>query len=129
MANVLRRIKIDEVSAVDRGAGADCRVVITKARRHGGDEMDALEKISRMDDHTMLSTVRKAVAAGAMTAPLLTELLDRKVRKLATEHDLLPLYRTWFMQRLPTGERLGIDISPQLEESFRALDTSPGANN
>jgi glutamate/aspartate transport system substrate-binding protein len=45
------------------------------------------------------------------------------------EHDLLPLYRTWFMQRLPTGERLGIDISPQLEESFKALDTSPGANN
>jgi glutamate/aspartate transport system substrate-binding protein len=33
------------------------------------------------------------------------------------------------MQRLPTGERLGIDISPQLEESFKALDTSPGANN
>ena len=26
-------------------------------------------------------------------------------------------------------EDLGIDISPQLEESFKALDTSPGANN
>jgi glutamate/aspartate transport system substrate-binding protein len=55
--------------------------------------------------------------------------VERTFRKLATEHDLLPLYRTWFMQRLPTGERLGIDISPQLEESFKALDTSPGANN
>ena len=61
--------------------------------------------------------------------PQLTAVVERTFRKLATEHDLLPLYRTWFMQRLPTGERLGIDISPQLEESFRALDTSPGANN
>ena len=61
--------------------------------------------------------------------PQLAAVVERAFRKLATEHDLLPLYRTWFMQRLPTGERLGIDISPQLEESFKALDTSPGANN
>jgi len=61
--------------------------------------------------------------------PQLTAVVERAFRKLATEHDLLPLYRTWFMQRLPTGERLGIDISPQLEESFKVLDTSPGANN
>ncbi len=61
--------------------------------------------------------------------PALAAVVERAFRKLATEHDLLPLYRTWFMQRLPTGERLGIDISPQLEESFKALDTSPGASN
>ena len=61
--------------------------------------------------------------------PQLAAVVERAFRKLATDHDLLPLYRTWFMQRLPTGERLGIDISPQLEESFKALDTSPGANN
>jgi glutamate/aspartate transport system substrate-binding protein len=61
--------------------------------------------------------------------PQLTAVVERAFRKLATEHDLLPLYRTWFMQRLPTGERLGIDISPQLEESFKVLDASPGANN
>jgi glutamate/aspartate transport system substrate-binding protein len=61
--------------------------------------------------------------------PQLAAVVERAFRKLATEHDLVPLYRTWFMQRLPTGERLGIDISPQLEESFKALDTSPGTSN
>jgi len=61
--------------------------------------------------------------------PQLAAVVERTFRKLATNHDLVPLYRQWFMQRLPTGEKLGIDISPQLEESFKVLDTSPGANN
>jgi glutamate/aspartate transport system substrate-binding protein len=61
--------------------------------------------------------------------PQLAQVVERTFRKLATNHDLVPLYRTWFMQRLPTGEKLGIDISPQLEESFKALDTSPGGTN
>ena len=58
--------------------------------------------------------------------PQLAQVVERTFRKLATNHDLVPLYRQWFMQRLPTGEKLGIDISPQLEESFKVLDTSPG---
>jgi glutamate/aspartate transport system substrate-binding protein len=33
------------------------------------------------------------------------------------------------MRRLPTGERLNVAISPQLEEAFQAMDDSPGANN
>ena len=61
--------------------------------------------------------------------PQLAQVVERTFRKLASNHDLVPLYRTWFMQRLPTGEKLGIDISPQLEESFKVLDTSPSANN
>src|SRR5882672_6464303 len=58
--------------------------------------------------------------------PQLAAVVERTFRKLATNHDLVPLYRQWFMQRLPTGERLGIAISPQLEESFRVLDASAG---
>jgi glutamate/aspartate transport system substrate-binding protein len=30
---------------------------------------------------------------------------------------------------LPTGERLNVAISPQLEEAFKSMDDSPGANN
>jgi len=30
---------------------------------------------------------------------------------------------------LPTGERLNVAISPQLEEAFRVLDDSPAGNN
>jgi glutamate/aspartate transport system substrate-binding protein len=59
--------------------------------------------------------------------PAFATVVERTFRKLATNHDLLPLYRKWFMQRLPTGEKLGVDVSPQLEESFRVLDAS--ANN
>jgi glutamate/aspartate transport system substrate-binding protein len=61
--------------------------------------------------------------------PQLAAVVERTFRKLATNHDLVPLYRQWFMQRLPTGERLGIAISPQLEESFKVLDASAGTNN
>lgn len=60
--------------------------------------------------------------------PLLAAVVERTFRRLATNQDLVPLYRKWFQARLPTGERLGIAISPQLEESFRVLDSSPGAN-
>ena len=61
--------------------------------------------------------------------PQLAAVVERTFRRLATEHDLVPLYKKWLMARLPTGEKLGIDISPQLEESFRALDASPSRNN
>ena len=57
----------------------------------------------------------------------LAGLVEQGFRKLATNHDFAPLYRKWFMRRLPTGEQLGIPISPQLEGSFRMLDHSPGA--
>ena len=55
--------------------------------------------------------------------------VERTFRKLATENDLLPLYRKWFVQRLPSGEKLGIAISPQLEESFKVLSMARGAGN
>lgn len=61
--------------------------------------------------------------------PQFSAVVERAFRKLATNHDLLPLYNKWFMSRLPTGERLSVAISPQLEESFKVLDDSAGANN
>jgi glutamate/aspartate transport system substrate-binding protein len=60
--------------------------------------------------------------------PALAAAVERAFRKLATNHDLLPLYQKWFVARLPTGERLNVAISPQLEESFKVLDDS-GTNN
>jgi glutamate/aspartate transport system substrate-binding protein len=61
--------------------------------------------------------------------PQLTAVVERAFRKLGSNHDLIPLYNKWFVSRLPTGEKLNVAISPQLEEAFRALDDSPGANN
>jgi glutamate/aspartate transport system substrate-binding protein len=61
--------------------------------------------------------------------PQLTAVVERAFRKLATNHDLVPLYNKWFTTRLPTGEKLDVAISPQLEEAFKVLDDSASANN
>ena len=56
--------------------------------------------------------------------PQLADVIERTFRKLATNHDLVPLYQKWLMDRLPTGERLGVPMSSELEHSFRMLDDS-----
>jgi glutamate/aspartate transport system substrate-binding protein len=58
--------------------------------------------------------------------PQFAALVEQTFRKLGTNRDLVPLYRKWFLRRLPTGERLGIELSPQLEEAFKVLDESGG---
>src|SRR5436305_7004508 len=61
--------------------------------------------------------------------PQLTAVVERTFRKLGSGRDLVPLYNKWFVARLPTGERLNVAISPQLEEAFKAMDDSPGGTN
>jgi glutamate/aspartate transport system substrate-binding protein len=61
--------------------------------------------------------------------PRLSAVVERTFRKLATNGDLVPLYNKWFMSRLPTGERLRVPISLQLEEAFKVLDSSAGTRN
>jgi glutamate/aspartate transport system substrate-binding protein len=61
--------------------------------------------------------------------PQLTAVVDRTFRKLGSGRDLIPLYNKWFVSRLPTGEKLGVAISPQLEEAFKSMDDSPGGSN
>ena len=61
--------------------------------------------------------------------PQLTAVVERAFRKLGSNRDLIPLYNKWFVARLPTGEKLNVAISPQLEEAFKAMDNSPGGSN
>lgn len=61
--------------------------------------------------------------------PQLKEVVERAFRKLGTNHDLVPLYNKWFVSRLPTGERMNVAISPQLEDAFKTLDDSEGVND
>lgn len=58
--------------------------------------------------------------------PQMTAAVEQAFRKLATNQDLIPIYKKWFNARLPTGEKLDVALSPQLEESFRVLDASKG---
>jgi glutamate/aspartate transport system substrate-binding protein len=61
--------------------------------------------------------------------PQLAGVVERTFRKLGSNRDLIPLYNKWFVSRMPTGERMGVSISPQLEESFKVLDDSAGGSN
>src|ERR1700758_2219792 len=61
--------------------------------------------------------------------PQLSAVVERTFRKLGSNHDLLPLYNKWFISRLPTGEKMNVGISPQLEDAFKAMDDSPSGNN
>src|SRR5271167_257579 len=61
--------------------------------------------------------------------PQLAAVVERTFRKLASNHDLIPLYQKWFVARLPTGEKLDVEISPQLEESFKVLDDTEGTSS
>ncbi len=54
--------------------------------------------------------------------PQMKDVVERAFRKLATNHDIIPLYNKWFTARLPTGEKLNVALSPQLEEAFKVLD-------
>ena len=60
--------------------------------------------------------------------PQFAAVVERAFRKLGSNHDLLPLYNKWFISRLPTGEKMNVAISPQLEDAFKVLDDSEGAN-
>ncbi len=61
--------------------------------------------------------------------PQMKDVVERTFRKLGSGRDLIPLYNKWFISRLPTGEKLNVAISPQLEEAFKALDDSAGGAN
>ena len=61
--------------------------------------------------------------------PQLSAVVERTFRKLGSNRDLIPLYNKWFVARLPTGEKLGVSISPQLEEAFKVLDDTQGTSN
>src|SRR6202163_708985 len=61
--------------------------------------------------------------------PQLAAVVERSFRKLGSNRDLIPLYNKWFVSRLPTGEKLNVAISPQLEEAFKVLNDTEGASN
>ena len=61
--------------------------------------------------------------------PQLAAVVERSFRKLGSNRDLIPLYNKWFVARLPTGEKLNVAISPQLEEAFKVLNDTEGASN
>ncbi|WP_430869530.1 amino acid ABC transporter substrate-binding protein [Cupriavidus basilensis] len=57
--------------------------------------------------------------------PQFSAVVDKAVRDLITSGELERLYKQWFLNRLPTGERLGIPMSAQLEDLIGATPEQP----
>lgn len=53
--------------------------------------------------------------------PQFDALIKDSFERMAREGTLGSLYKRWLMDRLPTGERLGVPMSPYLTEMYRAL--------
>lgn len=57
--------------------------------------------------------------------PQFAAVVDKAVRDLMTSGELERLYKQWFVNRLPTGERLGIPMSAQLEDIIQSTPQQP----
>ncbi len=57
--------------------------------------------------------------------PALAEAVDAAFRRLATTREIRWIYNKWFLRRLPSGVRLGLPMSAQLERSFEVLGLPP----
>jgi len=53
--------------------------------------------------------------------PAFADLVKDSFARLAGEGTLSRLYTRWLVDRLPTGETLGVPMSPYLTEMYRAL--------
>lgn len=53
--------------------------------------------------------------------PAFAHTVERGFRRLAASREIVWIYDKWFLKRLPSGLRLNLPMSPQLEESFRLL--------
>jgi glutamate/aspartate transport system substrate-binding protein len=51
--------------------------------------------------------------------PDFAAVVEHAFARLAASRELVHLYDKWFQQRLPSGERLDLPMSPELEELFR----------
>jgi len=57
--------------------------------------------------------------------PPLTEAVDAAFRRLAASRELRWIYNKWFLRRLPSGIRLGLPMSAELQRSFELLGLPP----
>ncbi|EKZ96579.1 glutamate and aspartate ABC transporter periplasmic-binding protein [Cupriavidus sp. HMR-1] len=57
--------------------------------------------------------------------PQFATLVGKAVRDVITSGDMERLYKQWFMNKLPTGERLGIPMSAELEGIIDATPERP----
>jgi len=55
----------------------------------------------------------------------LADAVERTLRGLAESREITWIYNRWFVRQLPSGERLGLPMSPQLRRSLELLGLPP----
>ena len=53
--------------------------------------------------------------------PDFAALVERTFRRLAESREIAQMYDKWFLQKLPTGERLDLPMSPHLESLLKVI--------
>jgi glutamate/aspartate transport system substrate-binding protein len=53
--------------------------------------------------------------------PRMAEAVRRTFEGIARNRNLLEIYHKWFVRQTPAGERIGLAMTAQLSEIFRAL--------
>jgi glutamate/aspartate transport system substrate-binding protein len=57
--------------------------------------------------------------------PALADAVERTLRGLAESREVTWIYNRWFVRQLPSGEHLGLPMSPQLRRSLELLGLPP----
>jgi glutamate/aspartate transport system substrate-binding protein len=57
--------------------------------------------------------------------PALAQAVDAAFRRLAASRELRWIYNKWFLRALPSGVRLGLPMSAELQRSFEILGLPP----
>jgi ABC-type amino acid transport substrate-binding protein len=101
-----------ESGKADAWAGDDAVLYATSAESKGPGDFTVLDEFLSYDPYGIM--YRKGDRE-----------FDAQVRntfeKLAETRELARIYEQWFLRKLPSGRRLGIAMSPQLESIFESL--------
>ncbi len=105
-----------EARRADAWAGDDVVLVAAAAESRNPGDFVVLDEYLSYDPYGIM--YRK-------DDPAFDALVRRTFEDLAASRELARIYEQWFLRKLPSGRRLGITMSPQLESIFEAMGQPP----
>jgi glutamate/aspartate transport system substrate-binding protein len=101
-----------DTGKADAWAGDDAVLFATVAESKNPRDFSVLDEFLSYDPYGIM--YRKNDAA-------FDALVKHTFERLAETRELARIYEQWFLRKLPSGRRLGISMSPQLESIFESL--------
>jgi glutamate/aspartate transport system substrate-binding protein len=119
------------VEAVDDYPQALQQLASGKAHALAADDVlmtGYLAEMGLRGDYAVVGDLLSFEPYGIMFAaddPPLAEAVDAAFRRLATTREIRWIYNKWFLRNLPSGVRLALPMSLQLERAFQVLGLPP----